>query len=69
VSTTFDSITCSALPAKYAYPLRTEKFTHQPVESLAISMDIKSKRAIKTIYSPSHDVEIVRKDDYHTRIS
>ena len=55
--------------AKYAYPLRTEKFTHQPVESLAISMDIKSKRAIKTIYSPSHDVEIVRKDDYHTLIS
>ncbi|MCH8963150.1 MAG: VWA domain-containing protein [Bacteroidetes bacterium] len=32
-------------------------------------MDIKSKRAIKTIYSPSHDVEIVRKDDYHTLIS
>ena len=55
--------------AKYTYPLRTEKFTHQPVESLAISMDIKSKRAIKTIYSPSHDVEIVRKDDYHTLIS
>ena len=55
--------------AKYTYPLRTEKFTDQPVESLAISMEIESRHAIKAIYSPSHDVEVVRKNDHRAKIS
>ena len=55
--------------AKYTYPLRTEKFSDQPVESLAVSIALESKRAIKTIYSPSHDVEIVRQDDHKAKIS
>ena len=55
--------------AKYTYPLRTEKFTHQPVGSLAVSIDLKSKHALKTIYSPSHEVAVNRKDDHHANIS
>ncbi|MCZ6677745.1 MAG: VIT domain-containing protein [Candidatus Poribacteria bacterium] len=55
--------------AKYTYPLRTEKFTDQPVESLALSMTLESKHDIKTIYSPSHNVEIVRKSDRRAKIS
>ncbi|MBI1928427.1 VWA domain-containing protein [Candidatus Poribacteria bacterium] len=54
--------------AKYSYPLRTDQFTNQPVQSLAISMTLESKRAIKTLYSPSHDVEIVRKGDHRATI-
>ena len=55
--------------AKYTYPLRTDKFTHQPVANLAVSIDLKSKHALKTIYSPSHEVAINRKNDHRANIS
>ena len=32
-------------------------------------MEVESKRAIKSIYSPSHALEILRKGDYHAEIS
>jgi Ca-activated chloride channel family protein len=54
--------------AKYVYPLRTDKFTEQPVESLALTMEIESKRAVKTVYSPSHDIEIIRKGDHQVKV-
>ena len=55
--------------AKYTYPLQTDKFTTQPVGSLAVSIDLKSKHALKTIYSPSHEVAVNRKNDNHANIS
>jgi Ca-activated chloride channel family protein len=55
--------------AKYTYPLRTDKYTHQPVGSLAVSIDLKSKHALKTIYSPSHQVAVNRKNDHRAKIS
>ncbi len=55
--------------AKYTYPLRTDKFTHQPVGSLAVSIDLKSQHALKTIYSPSHEVAVNRKNDHRANIS
>ena len=55
--------------AKYTYPLRTDKFTNHPVGSLLVSIDLKSKHALKTIYSPSHEVAVNRKDDHRATIS
>ena len=55
--------------AKYTYPLRTEKFTSQPVGNLSVNIDLKSKHELKTIYSPSHDVAVNRKDDHRANIS
>ncbi len=55
--------------AKYTYPLQTDNFTSQPVGSLAVSIDLKSKHALKTIYSPSHEVAINRENDNHANIS
>ncbi len=55
--------------AKYTYPLRTEKFTRQPVGSLSVNIDLKSKHELKTIYSPSHEVAVNRKDDHRANIS
>lgn len=55
--------------AKYTYPLRTDKYTHQPVGSLAVSIDLKSKHALKTIYSPSHEIAVNRKNDHRVNIS
>ena len=55
--------------AKYTYPLRTDKYTHQPVRSLSVSIDLKSKHALKTIYSPSHEIAVNRKSDHRAKIS
>ena len=55
--------------ARYTYPLRTDKFTNHPVGSLSVSVDLKSKHALKTIYSPSHEVAVNRKDDHRATIS
>ena len=55
--------------ARYTYPLKTDKFTNHPVGSLSVSVDLKSKHALKTIYSPSHEVAVNRKDDHRATIS
>ncbi len=55
--------------ARYTYPLRTDKFTNYPVGSLSVSVDLKSKHELKTIYSPSHEVAVNRQDDHRATIS
>jgi len=55
--------------AKYVYPLNTEKFSPRPVNDVAITVAIESKQSIKGVYSPSHKVDIHRKDDHHANIS
>ena len=42
---------------KYVYPLNTEKFSPKPLEEVTISAKVTSKVAIKSIYSPSHEVD------------
>lgn len=44
----------------YLLPLNTEKFSARPVRSVSVKVDLESKRPLKTIYSPSHAVEVKR---------
>ncbi len=44
----------------YTYPLNTEKFSAKPVKSVSVKVELSTKRPLKTIYSPSHAVEIKR---------
>ena len=44
----------------YLYPLNTEKFSAKPVKNVSVKVDLASPRPLKTIYSPSHAVEIKR---------
>jgi Ca-activated chloride channel family protein len=44
----------------YTYPLNTEKFSAKPVKSVSVKVELKTERPLKTIYSPSHSVEIRR---------
>jgi Ca-activated chloride channel family protein len=53
---------------KYVYPLNTEKFSVKPIKSVTVSVQVKSDKAIKSIYSPSHDAEISRKDDHNVNL-
>ncbi len=44
----------------YMYPLNTEKFSSAPLHSVSIKVEVKCSDPIKSIYSPSHAVEITR---------
>jgi len=44
----------------YSLPLNTEKFSAQPIPSVSFKVEVETKRPLKTIYSPSHNVEISR---------
>lgn len=49
----------------FLYPLSAAKFTSLPVESFSLTANIESKAKIKSVYSPTHPVDIKRSDDNH----
>ncbi len=49
---------------EYVYPLSTEKFSAQPLENVAVTVNLTSREAIKAIYSPSHPVSLQRDGRY-----
>jgi len=44
----------------YVYPLNTEKFSAKPIPDVSVQVELQSDRPLKSIYSPSHLVEIKR---------
>jgi Ca-activated chloride channel homolog len=48
---------------RYHYPLDTERFSAKPLKEVSIAATIRSQQPLKSIYSPSHDVAIDRKND------
>jgi len=44
----------------YSYPLNTEKFSAKPIPDVSLKVEVATKRPLKSIYSPSHSVEIKR---------
>ena len=44
----------------YVLPLDTEKYSAKPIRSVSVKVDLESKRPLKSIYSPSHSVEVKR---------
>jgi Ca-activated chloride channel homolog len=44
----------------YIYPLNTEKFSAKPIHDVSIKVELENKQSLKTIYSPSHAVEVKR---------
>src|SRR2546429_2774025 len=44
----------------YTYPLNTEKFSAKPIPDVSLKVEVETRRSLKSIYSPSHDVEIKR---------
>ncbi len=53
---------------RYVYPLNTEKFSAKPLASVSVNVSIKSNAALKAIYSPSHNVSVVRNGDYVAQV-
>src|ERR1035437_1820749 len=44
----------------YVLPLNTEKFSAKPIRDVSVKVDLESKRPLKSIYSPSHSVQVKR---------
>ena len=43
---------------EYRYPLNTEKFSSAPIEEVSIRVEVESGGGMRTVYSPSHPVEV-----------
>ncbi|NLW51520.1 MAG: VWA domain-containing protein [Candidatus Brocadiaceae bacterium] len=50
---------------EYTFPLKTGERSSKVLEDFTLSVEIASDRPIKSVYSPTHDVGVTRKDDYH----
>ena len=53
---------------EYVYPRSTEKFSPRPLEEVAVNVTIRSREPIKAIYSPSHQVDVVRQGDHEALV-
>ena len=53
----------------YLYPLSPEKLSAKPIESVVFAADIRSPRAIGSVYSPTHEIDVNRIGDNHVRVS
>jgi Ca-activated chloride channel family protein len=51
---------------RYVYPLNTEKFSARPLEEVSVRVEIRSRDAMRAVYSPTHQdrVYIERDGDY-----
>lgn len=54
---------------EYLYPLNTEKFSAKPLKNVSINVDLKTNNKIKNIYSPTHSIDVIHKDNHNTVIS
>ena len=48
---------------EYVYPLNTEKFSARPIRDVSIKINLTCAQPIKSVYSPSHNVEVKRNGD------
>lgn len=44
----------------FVLPLNTEKFSAQPLKSVSVKVEVETRQPLKSIYSPSHKVEVKR---------
>ncbi|MHC4400980.1 MAG: VIT and vWA domain-containing protein [Planctomycetota bacterium] len=49
----------------FLFPLSTAKYTSAPVEKVEIHVSIESSIPIKTVYSPTHQIQLKRPDGSH----
>jgi Ca-activated chloride channel family protein len=52
---------------RLVYPLRTGRTTATTLTDFTLSVEINSAEPLRTIYSPTHDVDVVRRDE-HTAV-
>ncbi len=53
----------------FRYPLKAPVGSGARCGELVMQMDIRSQRPIKSVYSPTHEFDVVRESDHHVRAS
>jgi len=53
----------------FLFPLSTAKYTSHPVEKVDFQVAIESAIEIKNVYSPTHSVNVQRRDAHHAAVS
>lgn len=53
---------------EFAYPLSTQRFTSKPVGRLSVRVHIDSRRPLKAVYSPTHQVAVERSGDHRATV-
>ncbi|REJ72140.1 MAG: VWA domain-containing protein [Planctomycetota bacterium] len=53
----------------FLFPLSTAKYTSKPIERLSFRVAIESAAPMKSIYSPTHAVNVERPDDRHAVVT
>ena len=53
---------------KYLYPLNTERFSHDPLTDVSISVRIESQVPVVNVYSPSHKVSVRKEGERLARV-
>lgn len=48
---------------EYSFPMNTEKYSAKPIQQVSFKIDIDGKEKLKTVYCPTHKVEIIRKGE------
>ncbi len=48
---------------RFAYPLRTRSFSPAAPRTISVKVTLRTEQALRTIYSPTHSVEVIRKGD------
>ncbi len=64
-----EKLTCDNGLCTYRYPLNTEKFSSRNLEEVVISAEIRSDLPVKSVYSPSHPIDVAQKDDHNIKLS
>ena len=59
----------SAGTMEFRYPLATDRFHGGAVQTAVVDVAISSRAAIRTIYSPSHSIAVVREDPTRARVT
>ncbi|MBL7062841.1 MAG: VWA domain-containing protein [Anaerolineae bacterium] len=54
----------------YVYPLNTEKFSARPLEEVSVHVEVRSRDAMRAVYSPTHQdrIYIERDGDYRATV-
>jgi Ca-activated chloride channel family protein len=53
---------------EYLYPLNTEKFSAKPLHNVSVKVEIASKQPLLNVYSPTHNIDVRRRDDHHAAV-
>jgi len=53
---------------RYVHPMNLEKLSKRPIKTVALSVDIESTMGIKSVYSPSHEIDEFRDGDNRCRV-